>query len=134
MKKRRVLVFGNHSLLISGVLSLLREHPEIELITGGDEGELYQKIREAAPQVVVVDAGQVGGNGGLNITRVLRENPGSTLVALSLDQPGIAVLRSRQMTRATWEGLLGILDGAHRKTKKAVMSHPDRQHPALQRR
>lgn len=129
MKKRRVLVFGNHSLLISGVLSLLREHPEIELITGGDEGELYHKIREAAPQVVVVDAGQVGGNGGLNITRFLRENPGSTLVALSLDQPGIAVLRSRQMTRATWESLLGILDGAHGKAKKASVSHPDRQYP-----
>lgn len=129
MKKQRVLVFSNHSLLISGVQSLLREHPEIELITGDDEGEIYRQVRQAAPEVVVIDAGQAQEEGGLSITRFLRENPRSTLVALSLDQPGIAALRSHRVAGTTWESLLSVLDGARRKAKKAAASRSDRQHP-----
>lgn len=127
VKKRRVFVFSSHSLLISGVLSLLREHPEIDLITGGDEGELSRRIREAAPEVVVVDAGQAGEDMGLTITRFLRDHPGSTLIALSLDQPGIAVLRSQRLKAATWEGLLGILDGTQRNARRVSASRSERQ-------
>ena len=126
MKKRRVLVFSNHSLLISGVLRLLRERPEIELIAaGGDEGELYRELREAAPQVVIIDAGRAGEEGSLGITRFLRDNPRSALIALSLDQPGMAVLQARRVTAATLEDLVSIVDGGQRKAKSAVTSGKD---------
>ncbi len=126
MKKRRVLVFTNHSLLISGLLSLLREHPEIELITGEDEGQLSRKIGEAAPEVVVIDTDQAGPE-GLNLGRFLRENPRSTLVALSLDQPGMAIVRARRVPKASWESLLSVVDGAHKRARRALASRPERQ-------
>jgi len=126
MEKRRVLVFNNHSLLGSGVFSLLREHPEIEVIAaGGDEGELYRQMREAAPEVVIIDADRGGEAGGLGITRFLRDHPRSTLIALSLDHPGMAVLRARRVGRATLEALVSIVDGARRKSKRQLASRKD---------
>jgi len=126
LRKRRVLVFSNHSLLISGVLSLLREHPEIEVIAGrGDEGDLYRQMREAAPEVVIIDADRGGADGGLGIPRFLRDHPDSTLLALSLDHPGMAVLRARRVGRATLEALVSIVDGARRKSKRQLASRKD---------
>ncbi len=126
MEKRRVLVFSNHSLLVSGVISLLQEHPEIEVIAArGDEGELYRRMREAAPQVVIIDADRGGEAGGLGITRFLRDHPRSTLIALSLDHPGMAVLRVRVVRGATAEELVSIVDGARRKSKRQLASRKD---------
>ncbi len=129
MRKRRVLVFSNHSLLISGVLSLLREHPEIEVIAGGgDEGDLYRQMREAAPEVVIIDADRGDADGGLGIPRFLRDHPDATLLALSLDHPGMAVLRARRIGKATPEDLVSIVDGAQRRSKRPLASRKDTGH------
>ena len=126
MGKRRVLILSNESLLMSGVLSILQERPEIEVATVRDAGrDLHRRIREVTPHVVVVDGAAMDKDGGLGIARFLRQYPRTTLVVLRLDRPDIEVFRARRVRQATQEELIGVVDGAQRKARRAVTSRKD---------
>jgi len=117
VNNRRVLVIDSDSLLVSGVLSLLREHSGIELTTVNEnETELHRQIREAVPQVVITEVERAGEEEGLSITRFLRENPRSTLIVLRPDQLIIEVFRARRVVKeASLDSLLSIIEGAAKR-------------------
>ncbi len=123
MRKRRVLVLANQSLLMSGVLSVLQECPGIDLVTaGGDAVELERRILRLAPDVVVMESPEADEPGGVSIGNLLRENPRATLVTLRVDRPDMEVFRSDRIRGATLERLLSVVGGAQRKARRALAS------------
>lgn len=100
------------SLLTSGITSVLREQPDIDLLTIEGGGQIYRRIRNAGPDVVIVDGDR--GLGGLSVDRLLQENPRSTVVALSLDHPEMSVFRSQRVSRPTADDLLRVLGRARK--------------------
>lgn len=116
MNKRRVLVLPDDSLLMAGVLSILREQPEVELTTVPSAGsDLDRHLREIVPHVVVAARAAMDQDSGVGLTRFLREHPGATLVALSLDRSELEVFRTRRVRRATLEELVSIVSGVRSK-------------------
>lgn len=123
MKQRRVLVLLNASLLMSGVLKLLQGQTELSVDTAkGHEDDLHRRIRDMAPDFVVVNAKLVGEGREFSITRCLRENPRTTIIALSLDHPDIEVFRARQVRHATLDSLLKVMEGARRRSARKEAS------------
>lgn len=123
MKKRRVLVLADDSLLIAGVLSILRERPEIEVATVRGEGsDLLRKVREIAPDVVVMERAAIDNDGGVGLARFLREHARTTVVALRVDRPDMLVFRARRVRQATWEKLVSIVNGAQGKAERVAAS------------
>ena len=105
------------SLLTSGVRSVLRERPDIDLLTIEGRGQIYRRIRDAGPDVVIVDGDHEPR--GLSVDRLLQENPRSTVVALSLDQPEMSVFRAQRVSRPTPDDLLRVLGRARKDAARA---------------
>lgn len=107
------MVLADDSLFLAGLLSMLRERPEIELIAVQDmDRDLDRRVREIAPHVVVVDRAALDRDGGDRLARVLRGRPRTTLVALRLDRPELEVFQASRVRRATWEEFVRIVSGS----------------------
>jgi DNA-binding NarL/FixJ family response regulator len=81
----RVFLVDDHDLVREGIRALLVRDPEIEVVgEAGDGQEAIRRIRQAPPDVVLMDIGLPGGLGGLEVTEaVLRDNPGVKVVILT---------------------------------------------------
>ncbi len=123
---RRVVAVTDGRLLTSGVTSVLREHDGIDVVmVNRAGGQLYRRIREARPDVVIIADGAAGADqpgGGpsvaersLSVRRLLQDNPRSTVIALSVGRNEMEVFRARLVSGATVEDLLQALEGARRK-------------------
>lgn len=118
MRGRRVVTVTDGSLLSGGVLSVLREHADIDLVVIEEgRGRVYRRIQKAWPQVIIVPAERAGDGRGLSIQRLLQENPRSTVVTLSLNRPEMQMFRARQVDGATADDLLRLLEGAGKAVK-----------------
>jgi len=123
VKRRRVLVLADDSLLIAGILSILRERPEIEVATVRRVGsDLHRRVREIGPHVVVMERGAIDKDGGVSLARFLREHARTTVVALRVDRPDMVVFRARRVRQATWEQLVSIVNGVQGKTERVAAS------------
>ncbi len=123
MTKRRVLVLPDDSLLMAGILSILREQPEVELTTVPSAGsDLERYLQDIVPHVVVAARAAMDQDSGMDITRFLREHPGATLVALRLDRSELEVFRTRRVRRATLGELVSIVNGARSKAPRHAAS------------
>jgi DNA-binding NarL/FixJ family response regulator len=86
----RILVVDDHRLVREGLVSLLRTHPEIEVVgeaSGGDEA--VAKAKSLRPDVVLMDISMPGMN-GITATRLIKKDaPEVKVIMLTmLDQEG----------------------------------------------
>lgn len=134
---RKVVAVTDGSLLTSGVTSVLCEHAGINVVmVNRTGGQVYRRIREARPDVVIIADGGADADQperglsvaerGLSVQRLLQDNPRSTVIALSLGRPEMEVFRARRVSEATVEDLLQALEGARRK---ATGRRPSRHVP-----
>ncbi|MBI5869986.1 MAG: response regulator transcription factor [Actinobacteria bacterium] len=73
MSKTRILLADDHGLLRSGIIRLLREVSDIEVVGEAENGrEAVRKVQELLPDVVVMDIGMPIMN-GLDATRQIRQ-------------------------------------------------------------
>lgn len=64
MKKARVLIADDHRVVIEGIKSALREHPEFEVVGEALNGrEAVKKIKTLAPDIVIMDISMPDLNG-----------------------------------------------------------------------
>ncbi len=91
-----LFLVDDHKLFLTGVRTELSE--EFPIVgTAGDVDEAIGAIREANPDVVLVDVHMPGGGGVTVITNVLQTNPDTRFLALSVsDSPEdvIAMIRA----------------------------------------
>lgn len=112
MRRKKVVIVANGSLLLSGIVSLVREAPEIEaLAVRQDSEDFYDDLRAAAPEVIVVDAAIAADDEHVSVARLLRDCPRARIVAVGVDRPEMAVYRSRRVKRASVRDFLATLLG-----------------------
>lgn len=80
----RVLVCDDHSLLRRGLLAVLEEHPDLEVIGEADTGpEAADLAQQLAPDVVLVDVGLPPYGGVAAVAQVSRAVPTARIVVLA---------------------------------------------------
>ena len=84
MKKIRVLIVDDHTLVRDGIRALLALSADIEVVGEAANGrDAVEKVRELAPDVVLMDLAMPV-MGGLEATRrISREYPGTKVLALT---------------------------------------------------
>src|SRR5580700_9078934 len=85
IKKIKVLLVDDHSLVRRGFRRMLEDEPDMEVVgEAGDGEEAVKRSRELKPQVVVMDCALPKMN-GLDATRqILEESPGTAVLMLSM--------------------------------------------------
>ncbi|MEG3071325.1 MAG: response regulator transcription factor [Candidatus Syntrophopropionicum ammoniitolerans] len=81
----KILLADDHKIVREGLRSLLREHPRVEVV--GEAGNGYQAVelaRELAPDVVIIDVAMPLLNGIEATRQILRDNPNTKVLALSM--------------------------------------------------
>jgi len=84
MPKIRVLLVDDHALFRQGIRALLANSEYAEIVGEATDGrDAIEKVRQSAPQVVLMDIGMPG-MGGLEATRrILKEDPSIKVLALT---------------------------------------------------
>jgi DNA-binding NarL/FixJ family response regulator len=104
MAKIRVLLADDHASIRDGLLALLNESTDIEVVDVALDGlDTVRKAREFKPDVVVMDIGMPRLNGIEATRRVLRDSPASRVLILSQYEDADHVLE------AVWAGASGYL-------------------------
>src|SRR3954454_5642566 len=96
MSRVRVAVVGDHHLFRAGVRAELDEHVDV-VGEAGTVDDAVALIREAGPEVVLLDVHMPGGGGVEVIRRAGAERPGTRFLALSVSDAAedvIAVIRA----------------------------------------
>lgn len=80
----RVVLVDDHELVRTGVKSILEQAPDIEVVAEASTGEeAIRQVKESAPNVVLMDV-NMPGIGGIEATRrIMRSNPGLSVIALT---------------------------------------------------
>ena len=83
-KKIRVLIIDDHGLMRQGLISMLQEEKDIEIIGTGDSGEnAINLANETSPDVILMDIVMKGMN-GIEATRWIKEqNPKIKIILIS---------------------------------------------------
>lgn len=81
----RVVVADDHNLVRAGIIALLANDPELEVVGEAVDGdEAIERVLATAPDVLIVDVTMPGRN-GIEVTRELAEHaPGTAVVVLSM--------------------------------------------------
>lgn len=112
MQQRRVVLVGDARLLSTGVALLLQTQPHMGLITlDAADPEVFAKVREAMPEVVVVSTSDAARSFGV-VARILRENPAATVIAVGLEPTELNVYRLERVAQASPEELLAAIEGS----------------------
>lgn len=84
--KIKVLIADDHSLVRAGIISLLKEDKDIEIIGEAKDGvETYNKTIELSPDVVVMDLSMPPGEFGLvTVKRIKERKPTIKIIALTM--------------------------------------------------
>ena len=84
MSKIRVLVVDDHAMFREGIRSLLQGYDDVEVVGEATQGrEAIEKVRQLAPQVVLMDIAMPV-MGGLEATRrIHKESPNTRVLALT---------------------------------------------------
>jgi DNA-binding NarL/FixJ family response regulator len=104
MEKIRVLLVDDHAILRDGLLALLAEHQEIEVVGQAADGlEAIRKARDLQPDVVVLDIGMPRVSGLEASRRISKDRPACRILILSQHDD------SRHVLDAVWAGASGYL-------------------------
>ena len=104
MKRIRILLVDDHSLLRAGIRSLLAQRGEFQIVAEASNGaEAIEKIIAHQPDVVLMDIGMTRMNGLETTARAIAELPRLRIIILSLHQNDAYVDRALRL------GALGYL-------------------------
>lgn len=86
-RRIRCLLVHDHVLLRQGVLSLLEDEPDIEVVAvAGNAAEGLRKVHEHHPQVVIAGKNIFEQEFGDAAQLILQESPGTKLILLTADE------------------------------------------------
>jgi DNA-binding NarL/FixJ family response regulator len=131
-RKIKVLVVDDHRLVREGLTSLLRIHPELEVVGEASNGdEAVSKSRTLEPDVILMDISMPGMN-GITATKVIKkEQPDVKVIMLTmLDQEGYvyeAVKSGATGYMLKNTGLEELVKGIKEVLKGGATLHPDAQ-------
>lgn len=85
----KVLLIDDHELVRSGIEYLLGSDPDIDVVAIGSSGEEAVKLAEQLkPDVILMDLNMPGIGGAEALKRILRREPSSKIIALSVYDDG----------------------------------------------
>ena len=104
MARTRILVADDHTMIRQGLISILRAHPEFEVVGEAADGqEAVARATESRPDVVVLDLGMPRLNGLEAARRIRKALPRTRILVLTMHDDEEYVLR---MVRAGASGYL----------------------------
>lgn len=81
----KILLADDHKIMRQGLRTLLESQPNMEVIAEAEDGPMtVQLARELSPDVVIMDIGMPGLNGIEATRRIIGQNEGIKVVALSI--------------------------------------------------
>ena len=81
----RILIADDHRIVREGLRSLLDDQSDLEVVAEADNGrDAVRLVGEVKPDVVVMDVGMPQLNGVEATRRVMRDHPGTKVIALSM--------------------------------------------------
>jgi len=85
MKKIRLLLADDHTLVRKGIRSLLEDEADLEVVGEAEDGyDTLAKVVELAPDLVVIDIGMPSLNGIEAVRRIKKERPAVRLLILTM--------------------------------------------------
>ena len=92
----RILIVDDHDLVREGIRTMLEQEPGFEVVGEvGDGQEAIRRVRELAPDVVLMDVALPGGIGGLEATEaILSERPATRVIILTQYEQGEYIRRA----------------------------------------
>lgn len=103
----RILALYQDSLLVQGLLSLLREQPGLQVSVGLlKDSNAEELLRQCAPDVVVIDREDFAGHAAVTIDQLLRERPHVKVVDISSRSDLAHVYEGHQIRVAKFDDLL----------------------------
>ena len=117
MPNTQVVLLTNGSVLGAGIHRLLQEAAGLDLVVvETNDPNAESKVRQAAPQVIVLDAGDSSIGDGV-ITRLLSHHPKARVIALTLSHTGIEVYRMKRVSQADPGELLAAIQGRRARAR-----------------
>jgi len=81
----RILIADDHGIVRQGLASLIEKQPDNEVVGEAKDGqEALDLARELSPDVVIMDVSMPNLNGADATRLILRDNPGTRVIALSM--------------------------------------------------
>lgn len=117
MKKIRILITDDHSLMREGIRAMLEKHSGIEIVAEASNGlQAIQMVDKYKPDVILMDIGMKGLNGLDATANIIKQFPESKVIILSMHVNEEYVIRA---LRAGASGYL-IKDTKMEELLKAV--------------
>ena len=84
-KRIRVLVADDHTIVRQGLLALLNEQPDIEVVAEAEDGrDALKKVEKLIPDMVILDVGMPRLNGLEAARQIKRQNPTVKILMLTM--------------------------------------------------
>lgn len=104
----RVFILSHHPMFGRGLESLLRQKTELELVgQETDEQKAIAQIKALQPQIVIWDSPAASNDPISAIMRILKDNPGTKVVGLSLHDNNVYLF---QVTHQVVNGLEELIE------------------------
>ena len=124
-KALRILIADDHHLIRRGVRSLLEGRAEWEIVGEAQDGlEAVEMAGKTRPDVVILDFSMPGLNGSEAALQILRSNPGTGVIMLTMHDSDQIVL---DLVRAGARGIV-LKSDADRDLVAAVEAVSNRRH------
>ncbi len=119
LKKQRILIVEDHTLLRAGLKALLTQDPDIEIVGEADNGrDAVQLIATLTPNLVLMDLSMPGMNGIEAIRDIKRRSPETRVLVLTIHKTEEYILES---LRAGADGYI-LKDATHDELRVAIRS------------
>ena len=95
MKKLRILLADDHSVMRTGLRALLERQPGLEVVGESENGRETIKLADSLkPDIVIMDVGMPGLNGIEATQAIVNEHPATAVVILSMHADESYVMRA----------------------------------------
>jgi len=95
MKKLRILLADDHSVMRTGLRALLERQPGLEVVGESENGRETIKLADSLkPDIVIMDVGMPGLNGIEATQAIVNQHPATAVVILSMYADESYVMRA----------------------------------------
>jgi len=85
MEKTKILIVDDHRVVVEGIKSALREHPELEIVGEAKDGiEAVECVKTLRPDIVIMDVSMPNLNGIEATREINRGYPGTRVVVYTM--------------------------------------------------